>query len=152
MLKNYELRASYNPLNEAEKTYIRENYGRIPVSKIREYLRRDIVIVYIFIHELKEQGYKPMPNTAGKVAYPANRRTREGHWVGPHDKVWEIVYKYYNAEYSVPRPEHKKAQDVPIGVRIWESRTNCERAIRGILKHPKPSGYVSPLRYLNLID
>lgn len=78
------------------------------------------------------------------------RRTSDGIQVRPYDEVWEILWRYDNAEVSTPRPDCKRVRDIPVGVKFWRKRRNCELAIKQLLKHPKPSNYISPLRYPHL--
>lgn len=62
------------------------------------------------------------------------RATEDKVLVMPYHMVWEIVYKYHNAESSTPRAERKRAKRVPEGVKMWRHRENADKAIRQITK------------------
>jgi hypothetical protein len=48
----------------------------------------------------------------------------------PEDEVWEVMYRYYNAEVSVPEPERRQAGEIPKGVKIWKSFEACKSECR----------------------
>lgn len=49
--------------------------------------------------------------------------TEDGHYVGPHDPVYEIRYHWYNAETSIAEPERVEAWGTKNT--IWLHRSNC---------------------------
>lgn len=52
-------------------------------------------------------------------------RTIDGHIVTENDLVYEIMYRYYNPEYSDPVPEQRKLKDIPQGTKVWYRKINC---------------------------
>jgi hypothetical protein len=54
------------------------------------------------------------------------RRTVDGNYVEKNEDVYEIMYRYINAEASVAEPERRKASEIPAKVKIWVHKNNCQ--------------------------
>lgn len=54
-----------------------------------------------------------------------SRITKDGHTVEETDFVYEVMYRYLNAEASLAEPEKRMMKDVPKEVNIWKYRLAC---------------------------
>ncbi len=59
-------------------------------------------------------------------------KTQDGHVVTPYSSVYEVMYRYLNAEVSVPEPEKRFVIDIPPGTKYWLDKRECERECRRI--------------------
>ncbi|HRP30505.1 MAG TPA: hypothetical protein PKV73_01370 [Agriterribacter sp.] len=53
------------------------------------------------------------------------RLTEDGVYVLEGEFVWEIVYRYYNFECSLPEAETREVREIPSWARIWKHKSNC---------------------------
>lgn len=54
------------------------------------------------------------------------RHTKDNHIVQEHERVYEPVIQYFNAEWSEYVPQITNAADVPVGFPIWKSQYLCQ--------------------------
>lgn len=53
-------------------------------------------------------------------------RTADNKWVEPDCLVWEIMYQYFNEEYSEAYPQCRSAIEVPEQYPVWKSKHRCQ--------------------------
>lgn len=58
------------------------------------------------------------------------RITADNVRVMPGDKVFEIVYRYYNAEISLAEPSGNVCRNVPEKFKVWKHLSNCRMECR----------------------
>jgi len=75
------------------------------------------------------------------------RITEEGYQVEENEFVYEIMYRYYNEEVSLPEPDGKLARQVPMGLKVWKSELECRKACKERLR--KESYYLYAAIYLS---
>lgn len=71
------------------------------------------------------------------------RITEEGYHVEETEFVYEIMYRYYNEETSLPEPEGKLVRDVPVGWKIWKHRRECWLACKERIRKEKFDNYAA---------
>lgn len=53
------------------------------------------------------------------------RLTEDLHLVSQSEDVWEVMYRYINAEVSIAEPEKRMVKQIPVGVKIWVHYSAC---------------------------
>lgn len=56
------------------------------------------------------------------------RKTEDGHYVEEGERVYEVLWQYFNEEYSEAYPHPTTCRDVPIDCPVWKHLDNCRRA------------------------
>lgn len=64
-------------------------------------------------------------------------RTEDGGFVESSEPVYEILYRYYNAEYSEPEPHLTISGNIPEGYKRWKYLINCRKACERIIEKRK---------------
>lgn len=62
------------------------------------------------------------------------RITEDNHTVKGNELVYEIMYRYYNPEVSLPEPEQRAVRLIPEDRPIWLHRQNCQIECDRIIK------------------
>lgn len=66
------------------------------------------------------------------------RITADNIPVSPHEAIWEVVFRYINAEVSWAEAEQKESLRVPEQYHIWKYLSNCEAKCREVNKRNYP--------------
>lgn len=70
------------------------------------------------------------------------RKTEDGFMVDKSEFVYEIIFRYYNEEASIPEPDNRQVMNIPEGVKIWKERPSCQTACNKIIdQQQNPSKY-----------